>query len=1154
MYRDSETQQLFYSPSDLIRFMESPYASWMQRLHVEHPDRVKPEALTEEGQLITDAGNQYEAAFLKSLHAAGHDVCEIPREQRHDDRATQKAMQEGREIIYQGTLESTPFRGMTDFLVRSSDADSLYEVWDTKLARKVKPYFLIQLCCYSEMLEALQGTRPEWMQVVLGNGERKRFRTDDYFYYYTRLKQAFLRQMEEFDAEVDPPYPDPRADHRNWQSYADQFLLERDHLVQVAGISVGQIKKLNESGITTVAELSTATDQKIPKLSEEIRLRLVEQAALQVLTREQEKSADKGLVQPPAYRILPLDPRNPGSGLTMLPPASAGDVFFDIEGYPLVDGGLEYLLGVITLDEGKRVFHDWWAHDSKEERQAFESFIDWVYQRWQKDPGMHVYHYAPYERSALKRLMGRYGTREEEVDQLLRYGVLVDLYQVVRKGLLLGGPNYSLKTVEKLYQEKRGGDVQDAVGSIVFYARWLERKESPDWRQSPILKQIRDYNEVDCISTYELAAWLWERQHERGIKYLPGTNGNSQTQDPQQAETRPPKPEILARQQLAEQLENEIPDTEADRAAEKDRWQIQKMLSHLLEFHRREAKPVWWAMFERAAKSEVELIEELDCLGGLTLSQEPPVEIKQSLGFRYRFDPQQDTKLSAGKKAFFSHDLNTRVEIYEFDPEGSVVLKLSQAKLNQLPDAEMPARLSLIPDEFVSPGSIEKAIGRLAERWSETREIPGAFQKFLLRQPPQLRSYPEYKKLSAINADTELLENCIEAVCDMEDSTLCIQGPPGAGKTYTASHIIARLLSEGKNIGITSNSHQAILNVMRAGGELMGAQFEAIKVGGSEEEALYEEYPGLQYLKSGTTAADNYQGGLIGGTAWLFSRPDMEGRLDYLFIDEAGQVSIANLAGMCQSTRNLVLIGDQMQLGQPTQGVHPGESGQSLLEYLLRDHAVVPDDLGIFLDQTWRMHPDVCRFISQMVYEGNLKSHPKTAHRIIKNSEQDGHLEDRRAGILFSAVEHAGNTQASDEEVERIAVLTRELLECQHTGEDQSVLGTLQIEDILYVAPYNMQVRKLRDRLPAGARVGSVDKFQGQEAPVVIISMCCSAGEYGGRGLEFILNKNRLNVAVSRAKSLAIIVADPAIAHSSVNSAGQMECVNLFCRLLEESC
>jgi len=466
----------------------------------------------------------------------------------------------------------------------------------------------------------------------------------------------------------------------------------------------------------------------------------------------------------------------------------------------------------------------------------------------------------------------------------------------------------------------------------------------------------------------------------------------------------------------------------------------------------------------------------------------------------------------------------------------------------------MPARLSLIPDEYVNPGSIEKAIGRLAERWSETREIPGAFQKFLLRQSPQLRSYTEYKKLSAINADAELLENCIEAVCDMEDSTLCIQGPPGAGKTYTASHIITRLLSEGKNIGITSNSHQAILNVMRACGKLIGEQFEAVKVGGLEEEPLFTEYPGLQHLKSGTTAADNYQGGLIGGTAWLFSRPDMEAQLDYLFIDEAGQVSIANLAGMCQSTRNLVLIGDQMQLGQPTQGVHPGESGQSLLEYLLRDHAVVSDDLGIFLDQTWRMHPDVCGFISQMVYEGNLNSHPKTAHRIIKNSEQDGHLGDRQAGILFSAVEHAGNTQASDEEVERIVELPRELLECQHTGEDQSVLGTLQIEDILYVTPYNMQVRKLRDRLPEGARVGSVDKFQGQEAPVVIVSMYCSAGEYGGRGLEFILNKNRLNVAVSRAKSLAIIVGDPAIAHTSVNSAGQMECVNLFCRLFEESC
>ena len=514
-------------------------------------------------------------------------------------------------------------------------------------------------------------------------------------------------------------------------------------------------------------------------------------------------------------------------------------------------------------------------------------------------------------------------------------------------------------------------------------------------------------------------------------------------------------------------------------------------------------------MFDRADKSELELIEELDCLGGLTLTGEPPVTIKRSRGYRYEFDPQQDTKLAAGKKAFFSHDLSTRVEIDEFDSGGSVVLKISAAKVNQLPDAAMPERLSLIPDEFVSPGAIEGAIGRLGERWSENGDIPGAFHKFLLRQPPQLGNYPGYRKLSALNSAAELLENCLEVVREMEDSTLCIQGPPGARKTFTASHIITDLLQNGKNVGITSNSHQAILNVMSACGERLGDAFTGIKVGGSDEEPLFEEYTGLQHIQSGATAADVYQGGLIG---------------------------------------------DQMQLGQPTQGVHPGESGQSLLEYLLRDHAVVPDQLGIFLDQTWRMHPGVCEFISQMVYEGNLKSHPGTAHRIIKNPGQAGHLGDRQAGILFSPVEHAGNTQASDEEVERIVELTRELLKCQHTGEDQEPLGHLQIQDILYVAPYNMQVRKLRDRLPEGARVGSVDKFQGQEAPVVIISMCCSAGEYGSRGLEFVLNKNRLNVAVSRAKSLAIIVGDPAIAHTSVNSPREIECVNLFCRLLDESC
>jgi len=357
----------------------------------------------------------------------------------------------------------------------------------------------------------------------------------------------------------------------------------------------------------------------------------------------------------------------------------------------------------------------------------------------------------------------------------------------------------------------------------------------------------------------------------------------------------------------------------------------------------------------------------------------------------------------------------------------------------------------------------------------------------------------------------------------------------------------------GKNVGVTSNSHQAILNLLKTCHDASGETLNAIKVGGDATDPVFEQCPGIRRVAGGRAAVDAYRGGLIGGTAWLFSHPGMQGRVDYLFVDEAGQVSVANLAGMCQATDNIVLVGDQMQLGQPIQGIHPGDSGQSLLEYLLQDKAVVPDHLGVFLDRTWRLHPKICSFISGGVYEGQLHANPSTENRVVRRPDgSDGSILPE-AGMVFAPVRHHGNTQSSEEEVERIVQITNGLLGREYTDCDARVVGLIGIEDIVFVAPYNMQVRCLREALPDGARVGSVDRFQGQQAPVVIVSMCSSAGDFGSRGIGFVLNKNRLNVAISRAQSLAIVVGDPEIAHTPVGTVEDMQRVNLFCRIMEES-
>jgi uncharacterized protein len=266
---------------------------------------------------------------------------------------------------------------------------------------------------------------------------------------------------------------------------------------------------------------------------------------------------------------------------------------------------------------------------------------------------------------------------------------------------------------------------------------------------------------------------------------------------------------------------------------------------------------------------------------------------------------------------------------------------------------------------------------------------------------------------------------------------------------------------------------------------------------------------------------------------------------------------------MARCARNLVLLGDQMQLEQPVQGSHPGDAGLSALQYALKDtnasrpdspvlHAVVPADYGLFLGESRRMHPSVCRFISESIYEGRLVSHPDCARQKIVVPPNANGLVTSESGIVFSGVEHDGDIQQSDEEVERVRAIYHELLGRPYTAKDGST-RTLTLEDFLFIAPYNAQVRALQRALPADARVGSVDKFQGLEAPVCILSLCSSYGEYGSRGLSFILDRNRVNVAISRAQCLAVVVADPRIAATAPGSLDEMMLINLFCKLSDPS-
>lgn len=1148
--RRATTGTLVYSPSDLITFLGSPFASWMDRHRLEHRDELTPDPPSDEDKLIQDSGLAHERTVLAGLIAARVDLAAIDAENFHKAHLeTVAALQANRQVVYQAALERDAFQGYADFI--QLRADGKYSVWDTKLARAPKPYFLVQLCAYSEMLEVFTGYRPERCGVILGTRDRVEYLVEDFFHFYTRLKRRFLELQANYSGDLaDRPEPEPRANHGRWASHAERYFEDTDHLVRVAGITRGQIKKLNRAGITTMNELAAASGKPVRKLPNDARDELVQQARLQVDTLARRAEDPEAL---PAYEVLPRSLAGLRvNGLTELPQPSRGDVFFDMEGYPLVPGGLEYLFGLVARDEpsGEQRFTAWWAHDRAEEKRAIEGFVDFVHERWLADPNMHVYHYAPYEVSAVRRLSTRHDTRQEEVDDLLRNGVFVDLYKVVRRALMVGEDSYSIKRLERLYRGKRSTEVATAVDSIVQYASWLASGEARTPDESPRLKAIEDYNEDDCRSTVELYEWLRGLAEEAGFDtasetgfgddMVDGPTGEAGTDagtDGEEAQV----PRVNEAAELAEEL-RQRPEP------------VVTTLADLLDYHRREDKPKWWKIFDSVNSPLEELRDDASCIDLVTATG-GPTPFKKSLLREYAFDPAQECKFLPDKLAYFTDAIGVAFNVQDVDLEaGKVALKITQKTLD-FRRLEYPDAGSLILSDIIPTDPLKDSLLRLGSRARSGPDgLPVLVRNLLgATRPPGLPAQDGEAVLEAAERTVGLLDGHV----------LVIQGPPGTGKTFTASRVITELVQAGKKIGIASNSHKAINNLLAACGEAMaerGLAISGVKVGGDADEPLFEKFKGLEHTSKAKDAVGAYKGGIIGGSAWLFAREEwVEETLDYLFIDEAGQVPLANAVAMAPCTKNLVLLGDQMQLEQPVQGAHPGDANLSVLQYALKDaalsredapvfHAVVPEDVGLFLGTSRRMHPDVCRFISESIYEGRLDSHADCARQAIAVPEPVGPAMSR--GIVFLPVEHEGNIQASEEEVQQAVEVLKQLLGLPYTDK-HGATRALELEDFLFVAPYNAQVRALKTALPDGARVGSVDKFQGQEAPVCVLSMCSSVGEYGSRGLDFILDKNRLNVAISRAMCLAVVIGDPRTADTLPGSVEQMRLLNLYCKLVD---
>ena len=1099
--------QLVLSPTDLTKHLACPHVTTLDLAALDGPpgDRAPTDGQAHGASkseddalnLVFSKGMDHERAYLQSLRQEGRSVTEIPT--RYDvagrieaEEQTLAAMHARAEVIYQATFYDGQWGGQADFLLRrerpSDLGDWSYDIADTKLARRLKVPALLQMATYAERLAQLQGVHPEFLTVVTGDGVERPWRLADVASYARRARSRLRHAVERRPATE--PVPVAHCSQCRWKTRCGDLWEAADDLSLVAGMRKDHRRTLVEAGISTVADLGKADSADLPRaIGKPSRERLTQQARLQMAERA---------TGAPTYELLFPEA---GKGLLGLPVPSPGDVYLDFEGDPFAhDGaGREYLAGLWDR-EGN--FTSWWAHSFEREQRLTEQLIDDLIGRLTADPEMHVFHYAAYEQSALKRLTGRHGTRETELDTLLRGERFVDLYAAVRNGIRISKPSYSIKKIEDFYwghTRKAGSEaeVADAMTSVVEYERFLIEGDNG------ILDSIEAYNREDVRSTHALHTWLEERRDE--LETVHGAQARPEVRDGAASDEA----------SAAERAEGVL--------AERLRQAGQPLLAGLVGWHRREERPKWWEFFRVEDLDDEMLAEDGSTIGGLSAPRQVG-EIKASWLWRYDFEP-QDCKLLVGDRACDVDPPHAALgEVVALDPvAGYIVLKRAKRT-----DPAHPRGVG--PSGPINVTVLQSSIARIGTQVLADESPLG--RRLLERQVPlQLVA-------DAGESPSELV---VRAGRALSGQVLAVQGPPGSGKTTTGAALIRALLDDGLTVGVTALSHKVINNLLIAVDRPALQKWDELKDEGSDQIRVADANDDVV---SGLT---NATANLVGGTAWLWAREDMQGLVDVLVIDEAGQFSLANAVAVSSAARSMVLLGDPQQLTQPTQAVHPDGAGISALDHLLDGHDTIPPDRGVFLDKTYRMHPAITAFVSQTSYDGRLASvEGLGAQRIQAGGVLSG------SGLRWVPVAHKGNTSASDEEASVVAALVKDV--CGGTWLDaKGVERRVTLDDVLVVAPYNRQVARLLDKLPVGARVGTVDKFQGQQAPVVIYSTASSSADEAPRGVDFLYDLHRLNVAVSRAKALTAIVASPDLLDAEVHNPEQLRAVNALCHYVEEA-
>ncbi|QAY72956.1 TM0106 family RecB-like putative nuclease [Agromyces protaetiae] len=1080
---------------------------------------------------------------------------------------TRAALESGSPVVYQATFATRGFIGFADFLVRRSDGR--YRVQDAKLARHARVTALLQLAAYAEQLDRLGIPCDDTVELLLGDGSTSEHRLDDIRPVYLQ-RVARLRQLVDERVAADGPveWGDRRYAHDGRCPTCELEVQAHRDVLLVGSLRTTQREPLAAAGITTIDELAAShgpvpgmIDSTIDNLRAQARLQLEHEAA----QAEAEASGTGSPDDPPLPP--PVEVRE-ARALSAIPEPNPGDLFFDFEGDPLYtegEGGewnLDYLWG--WVDERDQ-YTALWAHSFAEERDALVRFLELVKLRRQANPGLHIYHYASYERTHLTSIAARHGIGEHDVDQLLADGVLVDLYPIVKRGVRVGSRSYSIKKLEPLYMgtELREADVKSGGDSITEYVRARQLGESADpadlEESRRVLDDLADYNRYDCVSTRRLRDWLLEIARRERVAPVPNDFLAEAS-----GKVYEPSPLAVELRALAGPAEPGAP-RDADHEA-------LALASAAIDYHARESKSFWWEHFFRADQPvdswednrEVLIVDPTRSrVVQPWYTEDRWTKPRREVELSGRVAP--GSKLGVGSDVFLFYDWPapmpsqsrrpgdrawTNAKIIEADDERVVVEESGD------PDIEWTALpMAIAPGPPPPTKALAEAIAEWASVIPRTHPDPPAnpAMDVLRRRPPRI---VDRDPLAPVTTAHDYTAAVVASVRRLDRSYLAVQGPPGTGKTYVASHAIARLVADhGYKIGVVSQSHAVVENVLDA---VVGAGLDAALVGKalkSGDDSAAHRFTSFA-KKDGIVdfIAQQSAGYVVGGTSWDFCnvRRIPRGSLDLLVIDEAGQFSLASTIAVSVAARNLLLLGDPQQLPQVSQAIHPEPVDTSALGWIADGHDVLPDEFGYFLAESRRMHPAISAPVSKLSYEGALESNVVTSLR---------DLEGVAPGLRAIPVAHEGNTTYSPEEAEQVVELVRALLGRRWTdatdGDDgprQKAPAPLAQTDLIVVTPYNAQLSTVREALDAAGYtevpVGTVDKFQGQEAAVAIISLAASSAASAPRGIEFLLLKNRLNVAISRAKWAAFLLYSPGLLDALPRKAEGVAQLSAFIRLV----